>query len=107
MKARIPNLLWLSPLLFMAGTAAANPAEELLKKHACVACHTMDTQLVGPAYKKVAEKYRGDAKAEAMLVQKVLNGGAGVWGQIQMPPHKGRVPDAEVQTMIKYILELK
>lgn len=100
-------LLLSSLLLAAAGTASADPAEELLKKHACVACHAVDSQLVGPAYKKVAEKYRGDKKAEAMLVQKVLNGGAGVWGQIPMPPHKGRVTDAEALTMVKHILALK
>jgi len=94
-------------LLWLAAAAAASPADELLKKHACVACHAIDTPLVGPAYKKVAEKYRGNAKAEALLVQKVLNGGTGVWGQVPMPPHKGRVPDAEVVVMVKHILALK
>ncbi|NQD36281.1 c-type cytochrome [Permianibacter sp. IMCC34836] len=107
LKSNAAALTALVGSVLLAGTAAASPAEDLLKKHACVACHAIDSQLVGPAYKKVAEKYRGDAKAEAMLVQKVLNGGAGTWGQIPMPPHKGRVPDAEVQTMIKFILALK
>lgn len=101
------RLLLSSLLLVMAGTASANPAEELLKKHACVACHAIDNPLVGPAYKKVAEKYRGDKNAEAMLVQKILNGGTGTWGQIPMPPHKGRVSDAEALTMVKHILALK
>jgi cytochrome c len=106
------NRLLLSSLLSLAGVvaagaASANPAEELLKKNACVACHAVDSQLVGPAYKKVAEKYRADKKAEAMLVQKVLNGGAGTWGQIPMPPHKGRVSDADALIMVKYILSLK
>jgi len=101
------SVLLTAVLLAAAGTAQANPAEELMKKYACVACHAVDNQLVGPAYKKVAEKYRGDKKAEAMLVQKILNGGAGTWGQIPMPPHKGRVTDAEALTMVKHILALK
>lgn len=101
------RLLLSSLLLAAAGAASADPAEDLLKKYACVACHAIDTQLVGPAYKKVAEKYRTDKKAEAMLVQKILNGGAGTWGQIPMPPHKGRVTDAEALVMVKHILALK
>ncbi len=107
MKVSFCQSLLLGSLLFVAGTVSASPAEDLLKKHACVACHAVDAPLVGPAYKKVAEKYRGDAKAEAMLVQKILNGGAGTWGQIAMPPHKGRVTDAEALTMVKHILALK
>ena len=59
------SVLLTAVLLAAAGTAQANPAEELMKKYACVACHAVDNQLVGPAYKKVAEKYRGDKKAEA------------------------------------------
>lgn len=106
-KSKVAALTVLAGSLLLAGNASAGPAEDLLKKHACTACHAIDGPLVGPAYKKVAEKYRGDAKAEAMLVQKVLNGGAGTWGQIPMPPHKGRVPDADVQNMIKFILALK
>lgn len=101
------RLLLSSLLLAAAGAASADPAEDLLKKYACVACHAVDAQLVGPAYKKVAEKYRADKKAEPMLVQKILNGGAGTWGQIPMPPHKGRVTDAEALVMVKHILALK
>ena len=116
LPAELPESLVMNRLLLLslsaalvsaASSVAANPAEELLKKHACVACHNNDAQLVGPAYKKVAEKYRADKNAEALLVQKILNGGAGTWGQIPMPPHKGRVSDAEALTMVKHILALK
>lgn len=89
--------------------AAATPAlasEELLKKHACTACHAIDKKLVGPAYKDVANKYRGDAKAEAALADKVKKGGVGVWGQVPMPPNPN-VPEGDVKTMVKYVLSLK
>ena len=88
----------------IAGPAAAN--EELAKKHACTACHAIDKKLVGPAYKDVAAKYRGDAKAEAALVDKVKKGGVGVWGQVPMPPNSG-VPDADVKALVKWVLSLK
>ena len=54
-----------------AGAVLAAPAqadEALAKKHNCLACHQLDKKSVGPAYKDVAKKYAGNAKAEAMLV---------------------------------------
>lgn len=92
--------------LVASGAAAAQNAEDLLKKHACTACHAVDKKVVGPAYKDVAAKYKADAKAAAMLADKVKKGGAGVWGQVPMPPNP-QVPDADVKTMVGYILALK
>ena len=89
--------------------AAATPvlaSEELAKKHACTACHSIDKKLVGPAYKEVAAKYRGDAKAEAALAKSVKEGSTGKWGQVPMPPNAG-VPDADVKTLVKWVLSLK
>jgi cytochrome c len=81
--------------------ASANP--ELAKKHACFACHAVDKKLVGPSYKDVAGKYRGDKAAEARLSDKVKRGSQGTWGQVPMPPNAA-VPDAEVRTLVKWIL---
>jgi len=87
-----------------SGGALAN--EELAKKNACTACHAIDKKIVGPAYKEVAAKYRGDPKAEAMLIDKVKKGGVGVWGQIPMPPNS-TVKDEDIKTLVKWILALK
>jgi len=89
-----------------AASAAAQDAEELLKKHACLACHAVDKKLVGPAYKDVAKKYAGQKDAAAMLVEKVKKGGVGVWGQIPMPPNAA-VPDADLKVMVNWILSQK
>jgi cytochrome c len=97
-------LATLAALAVAALPALAN--EELAKKHACTACHAIDKKLVGPGFKEVAAKYRGDAKAEAMLVEKVKKGGVGVWGQVPMPPNS-TVPDADVKTLVKWVLSLK
>jgi cytochrome c len=97
-------LATLAALAVAALPALAN--EELAKKHACMACHAIDKKLVGPAYKEVAAKYRGDAKAEAMLIEKVKKGGVGTWGQVPMPPNS-TVPDADVKTLVKWVLSLK
>jgi cytochrome c len=94
-------------LAALAGTAlpaAAN--EELAKKHACLACHTVDKKMVGPSYNDVAAKYRGDKGAAAKLAAKVKNGSQGVWGNVPMPPNSA-VPDADVNALVKWILSQK
>ncbi len=42
---------------------AANAQEELAKKNGCLNCHAVDTKKVGPSYKSIAAKYKGDAGA--------------------------------------------
>jgi len=101
---RIGPFIALAGFTLVALPAAAN--EELAKKNACTACHAVDKKLVGPAFKDVANKYRGDKKAEAMLVEKVKKGGVGVWGQVPMPPNT-TVSDADVNTLVKWVLSLK
>jgi len=88
------------------GPAAAQDVEELLKKNACLACHAVDKKLVGPAYKDVAKKYAGQKDASVKLAEKVKKGGVGVWGQVPMPPNAA-VSDADINTMVKWILALK
>ena len=89
-----------------AGAAQAQDAAALLKKDGCTACHAIDKKVVGPAYNDVAAKYKGDAGAAAKLADKVKKGGSGVWGPVPMPPNAA-VPDADIKTMVAYILALK
>ncbi|MGH8042014.1 MAG: c-type cytochrome [Rudaea sp.] len=84
----------------------AKKAESLAKSNGCMACHTVDNKLVGPSYKDVAAKYRGNKDAEALLMKKVKDGGAGVWGQIPMPPHPG-LSDADLKTLVDWVLSSK
>ncbi|MBC3918761.1 c-type cytochrome [Undibacterium sp. CY18W] len=99
------SLLVGSVLAVMAsGSAMANM--DLAKAKNCMACHSVDTKIVGPAYKDVAKKYSGDKTAEAKLVQKVLKGGTGVWGPIPMPAN-AQVTEAEAKTLVKWILSTK
>lgn len=79
---------------------------ELAQKNACTACHAVDKKLVGPSYKDVAAKYKGNAKAEAMLIEKVKKGGVGVWGQVPMPAN-ANVKDEDVKTLVKWVLATK
>jgi cytochrome c len=73
-----------------AADAPASPADALniARKNACMGCHAVDRKLVGPSFQQIAEKYKGDAKAPALLEAKVRNGGSGVWGMLPMPSHR-------------------
>ena len=68
--------------------------DQMPAKYGCTACHAVDHKVVGPAFKDVAAKYQGK-DVEATLVEKVKNGGAGVWGQIPMTPNP-QVPDQDL-----------
>lgn len=77
----------------------------LLKKNNCLACHTLDKKLVGPGFRDVAAKYRGQPDAEAALIAKVTKGGKGAWGSMSMPPQSAKPED--VTAMVKYLLSLQ
>jgi cytochrome c551/c552 len=64
------------------GSASVMP---LLQKNSCVACHGMDSKLVGPSFKDIANKYKDRADAVNYLSGKIKAGGQGVWGAIPMP----------------------
>jgi cytochrome c len=90
--------------LMIAGQAAADQA--LAQKSGCLACHGVDKKVLGPAFKDVAAKYKGDKGAEAKLVAKVKTGGSGVWGPIPMPANSPQVKDGDIQSIVKWILSL-
>jgi cytochrome c len=94
-------------VLALVGAAFALPAhadEALAKKHNCLACHTVDKKMVGPAYKDIAKKYKGQNVA-AQLEQKVKKGGQGAWGPVPMPPNPA-VPDGDIKKLVDWILKL-
>lgn len=93
----------------MLGTTALasdDDGQALATKHACMACHQVDKKVVGPAYKDVAAKYKGDKTAEAKLIDKVKKGGTGVWGQIPMPPNP-QVKDEDIKKIVHWVLSIK
>jgi cytochrome c len=83
----------------------ARASDELAKKHNCFTCHTLDKKNVGPAYKEIAKKYKGQADAQAKLADKVKKGGQGVWGPVPMPPNAA-VPDADIKALVDWILKM-
>ena len=92
--------------LQMHEASAAESAEALAKANNCLMCHGVSAAVLGPAYKDVAKKYKGDASAEAKLIEKVKVGGSGVWGKMPMPANSPKVKDEDIKTIVKWILTL-
>ncbi|MFM0505367.1 c-type cytochrome [Paraburkholderia caffeinilytica] len=62
----------------------------------CRACHSIDTTKVGPPFRAIAERYRGDSDAVAKLKKSMLEGSSGKWNTgAQMPPNAISAADAE------------
>lgn len=96
-------------IVFASVLAVSAPAladEALAKTKNCMACHAVDKKLVGPAYKDVAKKYAGDAKAADMLATKIVKGGSGVWGAVPMPAN-AQVSEAEAKKLAAWVLGMK
>lgn len=96
--------------LITVSPSFASDGLDLAKKSGCLACHSIENKVVGPAWKDVSEKYKGDAKAKALLITKVASGGKGTWteitGGVPMPPYSPRVSDADIETLVDFILAL-
>ena len=99
------RITWAALAAVAAFALPAQASEELAKKHNCLACHQVAAKSVGPAYKDIAKKYKGQADAAAKLADKVKKGGSGTWGNIPMPPNAA-VPDADVKTLVGWVLSL-
>ena len=101
-------LLAATAFTLAAPARAADDGEAIVKKARCVACHAVDQKRVGPPYKDVAAKYKGDTKVAAVLFDKVRHGGSGNWGQVPMIPHPAdKISDDDLKTAIKWILALE
>lgn len=108
-----------APAAVAAPVAAAKPeakaeavlaekdALRLAQQSGCLVCHALGGKVVGPAWKDVAAKYRGDAGAEAKLIAAVSKGGKGVWGSMAMPANSPRVSDANIKSLVRFVLSLK
>lgn len=90
-------------LLTLGNAAMAQNAADLAKQKNCFACHAIDKKLVGPAYKDIAAKYKGNKDAATILAKKIREGGVGVWGPVPMPANP-QVNPAEAETLAKWVL---
>jgi len=85
--------------------AWADATEDAMNKAGCMACHTKDKKLVGPAFKEIAAKYKGQ-DATAKLIEKVRKGGSGTFGPIPMAPNgPDKISDTDLKAAVELILK--
>lgn len=71
----------------------------------CKSCHKVNEKSIGPSFTQVAQKYKTDSKASTYLMQKVIKGGGGVWGEVVMPAHP-TMKEGDVKQVITWVLSL-
>jgi cytochrome c len=98
---RFAKLLF-AAIFLTASTAYAS--EEVADKNACLNCHAISKKSIGPSFKAIGDKYRGQAGAADLLAGKILKGGSGVWGATPMPP-MAFVPAEDVKILVTWILK--
>src|SRR3569833_1715014 len=110
MKARWFSISAAAVLALSAAQANAEEGLDLAKKSGCLACHSVEKKVVGPAWQDVANKYTGDAGAIARLVEKVKMGGMGNWTEVTggapKPPNTPHVADADFEKLVDFVLGL-
>ena len=105
MKNHSVYVLFLAMAAFGAAAPAQAAPDAAMEKAGCLACHTKDKKLVGPSFKEIAAKYKGQ-DVTATLMQKVRTGGKGSFGPIPMAPNPPeKINDADLKEAVEYILK--
>ncbi|MFV2057472.1 MAG: c-type cytochrome [Thiohalomonadales bacterium] len=93
----------------LALSGQVNADLDLAKKSGCLACHSVEKKIVGPAWKDVAARYKGK-DVKATLVDKIKKGGKGNWTEVTkgapMPPYSPRVSDENIGKLVDFVLSL-
>ena len=80
-----------------------SPVSELARRKACLSCHGVDKRIVGPSFKEVSSRYKGQPDAEARLLEKLKKGSSGAWGPIPMPPNPD-LAEPDARRLIQWVL---
>lgn len=86
-------------------SAPARASADLAKAKNCMGCHALDKKVLGPGFKEVAAKYKGQKDAQAKMAASIAKGSTGVWGPMAMPPNG--VSPAEAESLAKWVLAQK
>lgn len=89
------TLLTLTLATALLAGAPAHASDALVAKNKCTTCHSMDKKMMGPTWKDIAAKHKGQANAPAALAQAIVSGSKGKYGKIPMPPQPKAKADAE------------
>lgn len=106
---RIVAAILLSVVALHAGlesVAAADPdpASKLAERRGCLQCHAVAGPRVGPAFRSVADRYRGEPEAESRLVDWLETGGRGHWGEDYAMSEQSHLGPGEAETLVRWVL---
>lgn len=102
--------LWtgISAALLVLLTTPTLADQALAQQNGCLECHGLEQKIIGPAFHDIASRYKNDASARSALILKVKNGGKGNWTEVTagvpMPPFSPRISDAEIATLVDWVL---
>ena len=105
-RSAIPTvaLCLLGACVLSPAQAADDPMLALARARSCLACHTVERKVVGPAFKAIAARYAGRPEMVENLAKKIRQGGGGVWGPVPMPANP-QVNEADARKLAAWILE--
>ena len=97
--------LVIAAALALVSAGARADAEEAMNKAGCMACHAKDKKFLGPSFKDIAAKYKGQ-DATAKLIEKVRKGGSGSFGPVPMAPNPpDKIGDGDLKDAVELILK--
>ncbi|WP_172588508.1 c-type cytochrome [Ferriphaselus amnicola] len=81
----------------------------LASKSGCLACHAIDADKIGPAWRKVGDKYKSDAHGASTIASNITRGGRFGWNKSMAMPAKGagRATEAEIAQLAAFIAALR
>lgn len=82
---------------------SAKPVAALLGQYACLACHQIDSKVVGPALREVAARYKDRPDARDYFVAQLRGGSSGIWGSVPMPPQQ--LPEADLAAIAAWLAD--
>lgn len=81
----------------------SHKGSELTQSLDCKSCHKEKDKSIGPSYLDVSRRYTVDDKD--YLINKIVSGGSGAWGQVAMPGHPN-LSKKELDQIVEWILSL-
>ncbi len=80
--------------------------KHLMESLDCKSCHQIDATSVGPSYVRVAARYEKTKKNQEYLINKIINGGGGVWGEHVMAAHP-ELSREDAGKIVEFVLSLR
>jgi cytochrome c len=103
---RLPHLALAVAIGGVLGAGPASASQQMATKAGCMTCHSADKKSIGPSFRDIAAKYKGQADAVAVLSERARKGSVGVWGKLPMPANDAaKISDADLKAVTVWLLK--